>query len=199
MEEAVSQRQFAKMMNYSPSQVRNWIASGRISENSLTSTDSKSAKIIVMRAKKDLANTQPGKFAFNSDPEKKKKTRHNREERLEQSEENESTFTAPAINSSEDTYLSYTQTELNKIKLIREIQMQDIKIGELTKKLVEWDLVYRAQFKAFRDLRDAIEAVPDRIINDILAARNERHAIHQILINELKDTLDRYTHVENTF
>lgn len=66
------------------------------------------------------------------------------------------------------------------------------KRGELVNK----DKVYKALFAAGQEVRSKFEAIPDRVIDDVLAARS-RNESHQVLYNAIADALEELSKIVN--
>lgn len=77
----------------------------------------------------------------------------------------------------------------------------DAKIAELTFKekaglLVDKQHVYKALFAAGQEVRQALIIIPDRIIDDLLAA-SSRNAAHQMLTDAIANALDALSDIQN--
>lgn len=206
-EPTMSFREFAKDRGYSESMVRKWIEAGRITEPSIDYTNPKRPRIYVNRARLDLSQNEGGKFsAVNNDPAKRFKTRHNKGEssgpkagmsKKELAEyvqnfngENidlpngDADENLPGIGAGFEEYLGLNVTRLNQVRLIRDIQLMDVKIGESSKRLVPKEEVYAALFEAGQEIRDAILAVADRVVDDVMLAKNRTEA-YEIIAKEI--------------
>jgi hypothetical protein len=94
------------------------------------------------------------------------------------------------------------QTNINSIAEIKR-QTAKIKLAdaalELKKKqgtLVEKDKVYKALFSMGQEIRSGIQAIPDRCIDDILAA-STRNEAHHVLVVALDDFLVGLSEIVN--
>lgn len=68
-------------------------------------------------------------------------------------------------------------------------KMMETELKEKLGKLIEKDKVYAALFSAGKELRVNLMAIPDRYIDDILAA-GSRNEAHTVLTNALADILE---------
>lgn len=62
--------------------------------------------------------------------------------------------------------------------------------------LVDKQKVYRALFSAGQEVRTAFQAIPDRVIDDILASKTRNEA-HSVLFNAIADTLEQLSEITN--
>lgn len=71
-----------------------------------------------------------------------------------------------------------------------------IELKEKKQQLVDKDKVYKALFAAGQEVRTTFQAIPDRVIDDILAAPTRNDA-HSVLFNAIADALDQLSEVVN--
>jgi hypothetical protein len=76
------------------------------------------------------------------------------------------------------------------------LRMSALELKEKQGQLVDKDKVYKALFAAGQEVRTAMQAVPDRVIDDVLAAQTRNEA-HQILFNAIADTLEMLSEICN--
>jgi hypothetical protein len=76
------------------------------------------------------------------------------------------------------------------------LRLDALELKERMGQLVDKDAVYRALFAAGQEFRTAMQAIPDRVIDDILAARNRNEA-HQVLFNAIADQLEMLSDLSN--
>jgi hypothetical protein len=76
------------------------------------------------------------------------------------------------------------------------LHISAIILKEKKGQLVDKDKVYRALFSAGQEVRTAFQAIPDRVIDDILASKTRNEA-HSVLFNAIADTLDLLSEVAN--
>jgi len=100
---------------------------------------------------------------------------------------------APPVNS-DASGISFN--EAKRKEMIIRAATREVELKQLMGKLVDKDNVYRELFNAGKELRVAIMAIPDRVIDDLLACltRNEAHAL---LYKELSHTLEMLSDIEN--
>ena len=98
-----------------------------------------------------------------------------------------------------------TEPPSNGGKSLAEIKRQTAEVRlheaalDLKKKrgeLVDKQKVYRALFSAGQEVRTAFQAIPDRVIDDILAAKTRNEA-HGVLFNAIADTLEMLSEIAN--
>lgn len=61
--------------------------------------------------------------------------------------------------------------------------------------LLEKSKVYKALYEIGQEMRASFQALPDRVIDDILAAPSRNHA-HQILFNAIADELEKLSSID---
>ena len=88
--------------------------------------------------------------------------------------------------------LAELKRQTAEIRLHREALELKQKRGEL----VDKQKVYRALFSAGQEARTAFQAIPDRVIDDVLAAKTRNEA-HGILFNAIADTLEMLSEITN--
>lgn len=88
--------------------------------------------------------------------------------------------------------LAELKRQTAEVRLHREALELKQKRGEL----VDKQKVYRALFSAGQEARTAFQAIPDRVIDDILAAKTRNEA-HGILFNAIADTLEMLSDITN--
>lgn len=76
------------------------------------------------------------------------------------------------------------------------LHISAIELKEKKGQLVDKDKVYKALFAAGQEVRTAFQAVPDRVIDDILAAKTRNEA-HSVLFNAIADTLETLSEIAN--
>jgi hypothetical protein len=76
-------------------------------------------------------------------------------------------------------------------------KLLEIELKEKLGKLVDKDKVYAALFSAGKELRVNLQTIPDRHIDDILAAPSRNEA-HTILYNAIAEVLEQITELGKT-
>lgn len=69
------------------------------------------------------------------------------------------------------------------------LRLSALELKEKQGQLVDKERVYRALFAAGQEIRTAFQSIPDRFIDDILAAKTRNEA-HGVLFNAIADTLE---------
>lgn len=182
----VSQRKFAEIIGITETMIRRYIQKDRIKQSSIDLTNPKRPLIYVEKAKKDLKDTET--WAYNSEPEKRAKHRHNKDERMASTQIAMPPDNPLLVAESSKDYDGMTLGELARKKEIRNIQLSDIKIGEAAKTLVQKSIVFDALFTTAQEVRNAILFVPDRVVDDLMLAK-DREEMHSILSKELHTVL----------
>lgn len=79
-----------------------------------------------------------------------------------------------------------TMAEAKRREAIAKAQILELELAETQKKLISTELVKRAMFEFGEEVKNSLLAVPDRVIDDILASqtRNEAHILLKTAINE---------------
>jgi hypothetical protein len=71
----------------------------------------------------------------------------------------------------------------------------ELEYKEKVGSLVEKTKVYKALYEVGQEIRTAFQTLPDRVIDDVLAAPSRNHA-HQIMFNAIADELDKISDME---
>lgn len=82
--------------------------------------------------------------------------------------------------------------QLTKKEAVLRVVSKQLEVDEKTGQLVRVEVVYNALFTAGQELRNRVEAVPVRVIDDILAAPNRAEAL-LVLSREIKAALTQVT------
>lgn len=83
-----------------------------------------------------------------------------------------------------------------RARAIYEAKLKELEYKERSGELVDKKEVYKALYGAGQELRQAFQAIPDRFIDDILAAKSRNEA-HQILSNAIADTLECLSEIQS--
>lgn len=92
-----------------------------------------------------------------------------------------------------------SSSKLVDVKLAKEklnVKEQLIKLRKLEGELVDKELVYKALFEFGKMFRDTLMVIPDRITDQIVAAKS-RNDVHNILTQELSDALRGLSDIKN--
>lgn len=80
---------------------------------------------------------------------------------------------------------------------IYKANMAEIKYNEALGKLVKKEKVYKAFFEFGTQVREAIQSVPDRVV-DLMLACTSRNEAHELLSSELARALETLSNYKNT-
>lgn len=76
------------------------------------------------------------------------------------------------------------------------LHISALELKEKRGQLVDKDKVYRALFAAGQEVRMEFQSLPDRVIDDILAAKTRNEA-HAVLFNAIADALEKLNELGN--
>lgn len=195
----VSQREYARMLNISNEAVSRAVKDKRI----VKGWDATEKKIIVELANKEFGfQFQEGTTPENNQPvglptsEKPAKQQAPGTDDGKASEDAEDDF---KLNSRTNFQEARRVKEIQQAKLIGiQKQLSELELKEREGELVRKDDVYKALFAFGQTIRVAILAVPDRTIDNILAARSRNEA-HQLLTNALHGALEKLSNEQLDF
>ena len=85
--------------------------------------------------------------------------------------------------------------QLKQAKTVAEVQRIKIQNDILAGKVVDKNLVYQQLFEFGGMLRQRLEAIPDRIVDQILATK-DRAKIYQIVMESIHEALEEITTME---
>lgn len=85
-------------------------------------------------------------------------------------------------------------TEIKRQTAEVKLRLAAVELKQRQGQLVDKDQVYRSLFAAGQEMRTALQAVPDRCIDNILAA-SDRSEAHAILYAEITNALERLTEI----
>jgi hypothetical protein len=183
----VSIREFARIVGVSDMAVRKAIASGKIVE-AIDYTNPQRPKIDAVKAAQE--------WGKNYDPS------YERSDKVSESINVGTTHKAPR-RSDVDTGIPNLPHPSEGGRSLADIKRQTAEVKlrlaavELKQKqgqLVDKDLVFRSLFAAGQEMRTALQTVPDRCIDGILAAK-DRNDAHVILYNEITTALERLSEI----
>lgn len=75
-------------------------------------------------------------------------------------------------------------------------KLLELEMKEKQGKLIDKDQVYKSLFAAGQEVRNALQAIPDRIIDNVLAATSRNEA-HKIMFDALADALESLTEIQS--
>ena len=70
-------------------------------------------------------------------------------------------------------------------------RIAELEVEERERALVSREIVNKQLFELARALRDALLAIPDRIVDEIIATADNRHKVHSIMYDAIADVLTR--------
>lgn len=85
-------------------------------------------------------------------------------------------------------------TEIKRQTAEVKLRLAAVELKQKQGQLVDKDLVYRSLFAAGQEMRTAMQSIPDRCIDNIMAAQ-DRNEAHTILYNEITYALERLTEI----
>jgi len=88
--------------------------------------------------------------------------------------------------------------QAKKLEQVMKAKLAQLKFEKESGRLVEKQAVYRELFAIGKSIRDALLAVPDRCVDDALAARSRREA-HEIMTAEIAKALEGLTGAAEKF
>lgn len=191
----VSIRQFAKVVGVSESAVRKAIAAGKIVD-SIDLTNPKRPLIHAVSAAKEWGrNYDPSyerteKVTENIKIEKdvvpavkKNPAPQKKKTQIEEEHDEVPNLPHPAQGGRS---LADIKRQTAEVKL----RLAAVELKQKQGQLVDKDLVFRSLFAAGQEMRTAMQAIPDRVIDSILAAK-DRNSAHVILYEEITNALER--------
>ena len=192
MAEKVSIREFARRVGVSDVAVGKAIAAGKIVQ-AIDYTNPKRPKI-----DPDVALQEWGK---NYDPSYQRTDKVNERmgEGVKTPKPTKAKPKPPSPDSEPETPQQPGAKSLAEIKRQAaevKLHISAIELKEKKGQLVDKDKVYKALFAAGQEVRTAFQAVPDRVIDDILAAKTRNEA-HSVLFNAIADTLETLSEIAN--
>jgi hypothetical protein len=180
--ERVSVKEFAARVNTTDTTVNRYISKGVISSDAIQPTmDGKRGFIVWEVAKKD--------WEKHHGPIKERKIKRNRTEKVK---EKESKGIVEAEEHNDEIFdleaEGMTLLEAEKRKKVADAKKAELQLQELEGSLVPIANVHKSLFQFGAEIRDAIQSVPDRVIDSILASDSRNEALN-ILVMELNKSL----------
>jgi hypothetical protein len=177
-EKRVSIREYARSKGVSDTAVRKAIKSGKIKGG----YDEQSKKIITEIADREWGDTiiQPSQTGSQTSPAK--------EEKSKEPGEGEPVINGDSIFIDKDE----TYAEALRKDLIIKANLNALKLRMKEGEVVEKSKVYKELFAFGKQIRLRFQSIPDRIIDDVLAAPGRNEA-HMIVFNAISDVLEELT------
>lgn len=154
----ISIREFAKRMKCADSAIRKAIQNGVISEG----YDSKKKKILYQKAKKEW----------------EARSAHAKKSELDKKQTTKSTQLNAFM----------TLAEATRLSKIYEAKKRELEVAELEGVLVRKEYVYKELLQAGQEIRSALQTIPDKFIDNILACSNRSEA-HSVLYSAITEAL----------
>lgn len=189
--ETISLREYGRRVGVSDTAVRKAIKAGKIVNGVVRDGNGSAIGI-----NPEVANAE---WSKNYDPNYQRETRGGSMPFAEASKPEPRPKTPPP---SASDPLPDEKTEAGSLAAIKRAQaVYKLKQAKLdyekaSGRLVDKDMVFRSLYSAGQEMRTALQSVPDRCIDEILAATNRNEA-HTILYEEITKTLERLVEIYN--
>ena len=96
-----------------------------------------------------------------------------------------------STNQTTDTSLAAAR----RAQAVYKAKILELQMKEKQGSLVDKQFVYKTLFEAGQEVRSALQAIPDRVIDNILAARSRNDA-HKILFDAISDALEQLSDIQ---
>lgn len=187
----VSIRQYAKELGVSEATVRLAIRSGKITNGVQKSEKDGKPQIIRSIATDEWKGSYTGKTNA-SEVLKEKFFGEEDEPNTHVVKNTPQSESVPGMNVGQELPIMENPTTMRDAQLKEQIykaNMAEIKYNVALGKLVKKDDVYKAFFEFGTQIREAIQSIPDRVVDLIIASSNRNEA-HEILSAELSRALE---------
>lgn len=202
--EKVSQREYARRLGISNEAVRKAVEGGKISKG----WDKKEKKIIVEKANEEWGNihkhVEPDVSEITSritpyDPDKQESNPAKTPQKIPSYDGDEDTQ-AGAFAELEEYELALSNkapfAEALRVEKVAKAKQEVLQLREKTGQLVRKDEVYKQLFAFGQSIRQALLVVPDRCIDEILAAPNRAES-HAVLTKYIHEALLKLSEADN--
>lgn len=186
MSERVSIREFSRQVGVSDTAIRKAIASGRITSDAVVKRESGRPELILEIALRDWQSVTSGKEL----QKRQEQLTDKPSARRKNYPKDQVGSTAPPQTETHSAGSGVSYAEAKRQAAIFDAKMKGLELAEKQGMLVNKDKVYKALFAAGQEMRNALQSVPDRHIDQILAAKNRNEA-HTLLYNAISDCLDK--------
>jgi hypothetical protein len=191
--EFLSFRKFADRVGASEAAVRKAIKAGKISEACIDRSNTKRPKIHFAKGRDEWAkNFTPEKIqnqkladSLSGKPLPTKAAEVEEKAPEKPEEESEVDESGELIVKNSAPY----QESLRVAQLFKAKSAQ-LEYNERRGRLVEKDAVYKEYYAIAQSVRSAMQGIPDKIIDHIIAAGNDRPEAHRLLYNEITEALE---------
>lgn len=89
-----------------------------------------------------------------------------------------------------------SKAKAQQVEAVFKAKLRELEYKEKTKALINRDQVYKELFAVGQELRSAMQSIPDRYIDEIVAA-DSRNAAHNILQTAIDEELKRISELKN--
>lgn len=189
----ISIREYGRRRGCSDTAVRKAINAGKIVEGVARDKRGK-----VLGIYEDVSNRE---WALNHDPTRERTTKNGESSQRFLGTETEEPPVAPSPRVKSVAKEGYNPANENTLaaakraRAVYEAKLKELEYKKMAGKLVDKDEVYKALYGAGQEVRQAFQTIPDRFIDDILAAKSRNEA-HQLLFNAIADVLDGLAEIE---
>lgn len=180
-EELISIREYARRKGCSDTAVRKAIISGKIVKGVVQKKNERP------RINQAIADAE---WMSNRDPDYRRTTRKGKEVFEEASS------VAPESQANDAPKADSSLAAAKRAQAVYKAKILELEMKEKQGSLVDRDQVYKALFAAGQEVRSAVQSIPDRFIDNILAARSRNEA-HSILANAIADALEKLSELTN--
>ena len=197
MESTISIREYARRIGVTEAAVRRAIRTGKIVKGIIPNVKNGRPMVIQSIADREWAASYTGKT--NAAPILKERFGFNDAGTPQASAVS---ITLPTNNEEEQDNLGAisnprTMRDAQLKEQIYKANMAEIKYNEALGKLVKKEAVYKKFFEFGTQVREAMQSIPDRVI-DLILASSSRNEAHEILSAELSRALDTLSNYKNT-
>lgn len=188
--EKISIREYGRRKGCSDTNVRKAIAAGYIVEG-LDRSDPKRPKIIP-----SIADAEWSQY---TNPNQERITRTGKRNVFQAPNEYvvpDDVPGRPQNKSATNVSGDATRAAAQKAQAVYKAKLLELEYKEKLGELVNKQAVYNALFAVGQELRSALQSIPDRIIDNILASRTRNEA-HLLLVNAIADALEKISDLGN--
>lgn len=179
MEKTVSIREFARLVGVSDMAVRKAIKSGKIVD-AIDFSNPKRPQIDTIKAAKE--------WGKNYDPSYERTNKVSESIKISEPMDDGHEESLPSLPhpAQGGRSLADIKRQTAEVKL----RLAAVELKQKQGQLVDKDLVFRSLFAAGQEMRTAMQSIPDRVIDAILAAK-DRNSAQVILYEEITNALER--------
>lgn len=181
--EHISIREYARRRGCSEGLVRKSIRNGKIEESAIARDASGAVKGVYQ----ELADQQ---WSANYNPQRVRSPElQSKLTGVEPDPDIEpTTYEQPATKTA-------TMAKANQVEAVFKAKLRELEYRRKSGELISKEATYRALFALGQEIRSSLQAIPDRVIDEILAAPTRNDA-HTVLTREIHDVLARLSAME---